>query len=93
MSEYSDLVTHICSTYRGYMKFARLLKITEKVGKKLHHNPVPWLVFECVCFEPHLSNFDTGKHSNLAKNVEAQEFVFRTLFLIYEMAIKEKIYG
>lgn len=65
MSEYNDLVTQICKDYHGYMKFARLLRLVDKVGK----------------------------NSDVTKSDEAKEFIYRTLFLIYEMGIKEKIYG
>ena len=64
MSELSSLVTQILSDYKGYMRFSRLLRLVERVGR--HFNP---------------------------EDVEAVEFICRTLGLVYEMGMKEKIYG
>lgn len=64
MSELNALVTQILSDYKGYMRFSRLLRLVERVGK-------------------HFSQDDT----------ETVEFIYRTLGLIYEMGMKEKIYG
>lgn len=35
----------------------------------------------------------TARQNDVGKNVEIQEFISKTLFLIYEMGMKEKIYG
>jgi hypothetical protein len=65
MKELTDAVNHICASYRGYMKFGRLLRLVERTARA----------------------YDVGKNESI------QEFISHTLFLVYEMGIKEKIYG
>lgn len=65
MSEYSDLVTYIWENYTGFMRFARLLRLVERIGR----------------------------NTPLDKDKNAREFIHSTLFMIYEMGMKEKIYG
>lgn len=65
MSELTSLRTQIVKDYHGYMKFARLLKLIDRLGRSY----------------------------DLEKNDELKQFACSTLFLIYEMGIKEKIYG
>lgn len=65
MSELKEVVNNICATYKGYMKFARLLRLVER----------------------------TARTNDISKSEPIKEFMYHTLFLIYEMGMKEKIYG